>query len=199
MKNIEVLISYLEHFSYLGIFLFLLMSGYAIPVPEEVILMAAGYTSSAGFTNIFVAILISLTAILAGDMILFELAQGNNKYIQKLKIKFNESRFTKNKYFSSEHIGRTIFFFRFVIGLRFFSPFLAATSKTKRSTFLFFDILALIIYVPFFILLGFYFHNSLLLAITGVESIRHIIFIITLIITGALIIKFAKKPISLIK
>ena len=92
-----------------------------------------------------------------------------------------------------EHIGKTTFILRFVVGLRFLSPFLAGSMKIKWKKFQFYNMLAAIVYVPIVVFLGYHFHNRLVALISGFEIARHIIFLPVLAVIGALISIFLKK------
>ncbi|MFH1642140.1 MAG: hypothetical protein ABIC04_04530 [Nanoarchaeota archaeon] len=71
MINPNSLTNYLEHFTYVGIFLVLTFVGYIIPIPEEIILISIGYITALGFTKLYLVILLSIIAVVMGDSLLF--------------------------------------------------------------------------------------------------------------------------------
>ncbi len=91
------------------------------------------------------------------------------------------------------HSGKGIFALRFVVGLRFFAPLLAGSLKIKWEKFFFYNLMALFVYVPLIIFLGYHFHNNLLAIISGVELVRHVIFAVVLVLGGYLIAILHRK------
>ncbi len=62
---------WLEHGSYLGIFLVLVLTGCGLPLPEEVPIIAAGVASSLGKLNPWIALAACLAGALCGDSMLY--------------------------------------------------------------------------------------------------------------------------------
>jgi len=194
MHTTQFFISYLEQFSYFGIFVMVALSGYIIPVPEEILLLLAGYIAALGFNNVYVALAAAILGILVGDNILFWLSRyKGSKLIDKLKHKIRKSELNKYRHLMKKHIGKTIFIARFIVGLRFFGPFLSGSMKIKWKTFQFYNLIAVLIYAPVIVFLGFHFHNRLALIITEVEIIRHFVFFLFLAVVGYLISSFINK------
>ena len=170
------------------------LSGYIVPVPEEILLLLAGYIAGVGLNNVYFALLAAILGILVGDNVLFWLSKyKGSRIINKLKQKVRRNELNKYKHLMKEHIGKTIFIVRFIVGFRFFGPFLAGSVNIKWKTFQFYNLIAVLIYAPLIVFLGFHFHNKLALVITQVEIIRHIIFFIFLAIVGYLISRFVNK------
>ena len=93
-----------------------------------------------------------------------------------------------------KHIGKTIFLARFIVGLRIFGPVLLAGSlHIKWKIFQFYNTLAILLYVPILLFLGYHFHNQLGYLIAGVEIVRHILFAIVLAAFGFLLVYIARK------
>ena len=193
MAITQFFINYIAHFSYVGIFLAVSLAGYVIPLPEEVMLLVAGYIAGFGF-NFYAVVLASILGVLTGDSILFWLSRyKGSKLVDKLKRRVDKHEVAKYRHLMKEHIGKTIFILRFIIGLRFLSPFLAGSMRIKWKNFQFYNMLAAIVYVPIMVFLGYHFHNKLVVLITSFEIARHIIFILVLVAIGTLISIFLKK------
>ena len=194
MGNIQFFINYVEQFSYLGIFVLIALSGYIIPIPEEILLLLTGYLAGIGVNSIYIALAAAILGILAGDNILFWLSRyKGSKIIDKLKHKIRKNELHKYRHLMKKHIGKTIFIARFIVGLRFFGPFLSGSMKIKWKTFQIYNLIAVLIYAPIIVFLGFHFHNKLAVIITQVEIARHLIFLVFLAIVGYLISIFINK------
>lgn len=187
MVATQFFINYIEHFSYLGIFVIGATVGYLIPIPEEIFLLLVGYVAGVGIYNIYLATLSAILGVLMGDNILFWLSSYKvSKLVDRLNRRLDKHKIMKYRHLMKEHIGKTIFTLKFIVGLRIFSPFLAGSMKIKWKTFQLYNLLAVLVYVPIIAFLGFHFHNQLALVITGVEVARHLIFLLVLMLLGFL-------------
>lgn len=181
-------INSVEHFSYIAIFLFCIFSGYIIPLPEEIILLIVGYMASVHMIHLFPAILVVFFAVIIGDNLLFRLTLKNNKHVQKLVHEVLSLKiFIKKREFIEKHIGTTIFVSRFFPFLRFIGPVFAGYIKAKKETFVFFNTLAIAIYVPLVIFIGYFFNNSFDWVISQFGRLRHITIIFAWVIIGLII------------
>lgn len=118
---------------------------------------------------------------------MYLLSRTGNKYIEKIKRRLNRKKLDHYERLMRSYAGKTIFISRFIVTLRFFSPLLAGSLKIKWKTFQLYNTLAVAIYVPVLIFLGYHFHNEILKLITHVEIIRHVIFTVLVIIAGSLV------------
>jgi len=179
-------INYFEHLSYLGVFLLLVAGGVLSPISEEIILIAVGYLIGVGSLNGFIAIPISIIGVFLGDSILFYLSSKGSKYIDGFMKKVPEDTLNKIEGYMKVHTNKSVFLLRFIVGLRFLGPMLAGIMKVKPNVFRTYNTLAIIIYVPLLIFIGYYFNNGLELLSAKITFIKHIAFVI-LISVGAFI------------
>ncbi len=182
-------IQVIQSFSYLGIVGFSMLVGYLIPIPEEIALLIVGYIAGVGLIKFYWAVITAAVGVIIGDNILFLLSLHGSKYIERLKNKLRKNKLIHYEHVMQEHIGKTIFFIRFIVGLRFFGPVLAGMLKIKWRKFFFINAAASILHALFFISLGYYFHRSFLALVTQVEVIRHALFFFSATLFGILIAK----------
>jgi membrane protein DedA with SNARE-associated domain len=181
-------INYVEHFSYLAIFAFSLFAGYIIPFPEEVLLLIVGYMASVGFIHLTPAIFVVVVAIVIGDNILYRLTLKNNKHVTKLVHEVLSLKILiKKKDFIEKHLGTAIFISRFIPFLRFIGPVFAGYIKAKEKTFLLFNTLAIIIYVPIVIFIGYRFSDYFDWIVVELSKLRHFTMFLIWIIVGLII------------
>jgi len=194
MANTQFFISYIEHFSYLGIVAIGAAVGYLVPIPEEIFLLLVGYIAGIGVYNIYLANLFAIIGILTGDNILFWLSRyEGGKIISRFKRSVDRHKVMKYKRLMKKHIGKTLFTLKFLVGLRILSPFLAGSMKVRWRIFQFYNLLAVLVYVPLITFLGFHFHNKLASVIAGVEFARHLVFLLSLALLGILVSYFVGK------
>jgi membrane-associated protein len=79
----HAVLTFIEHYSYAGIFIAAIFSGYIIPIPEEVLLLTIGYTASTNFIHIVPVIILVVVAFILSDFIVYRLTIGNSKYVDK--------------------------------------------------------------------------------------------------------------------
>ncbi len=70
-EGLSFLTTYLEEFTYIGIFTILILAGFGLPIPEEIVLVFSGYLAFLEYTKFSSTVLIALLGVLAGDFILF--------------------------------------------------------------------------------------------------------------------------------
>ena len=181
-------INSVEHFSYIAIFFFCIFSGYIIPLPEEIILLIVGYMASSHIIHLIPATFVVIIAIIIGDNMLYRLTLKNNKHVSKLVNEVLSLKiFIKKKALMERHVGTAIFVSRFFPFLRFVGPIFAGYIKAKEKTFVFFNTLAIVIYVPLIIFIGFFFNNSFDWVINQFGRLRHITIIFAWVIIGLII------------
>jgi membrane protein DedA with SNARE-associated domain len=181
-------ITSIEQYSYFAIFIFALFSGYLIPIPEEIILLITGYMARAHLIHLTPAIFVVILAFVIGDNILFKLALKNNKHVAKLIHEVLSLKIISEKRaFFEKHIGATIFTSRFIPFLRFIGPVFSGYIKVPEKTFMLFNTLAIVIYAPFVMWVGYFFNEYFSQIVTEIGKVKHVLFILILIIVGLLI------------
>lgn len=185
MEQIFSYIDLIGGLSYLGLFLIIAGAGYVIPVPEEIVILVIGYFISMGVFNPIYTAIVAFVALVFADNVLFRFSSMDHKYIRKSREYVLRLPFIKKHISGMEkHIYATIFLSRFLPYLRFASPIIAGTLRVKWSTFLFYDVLAMVLYVPIFLGIGYLFHSNLDLIIYKVEAFRHYVFVGVALIAG---------------
>lgn len=181
-------INSVEHFSYIAIFLFCIFSGYVIPLPEEILLLIVGYMASSHIVHLIPAIMVVIVAIIIGDNILYRLTLKNNKHVRKLIHEVLSLKiFIRKRALMERHVGTAIFVSRFFPFLRFVGPIFAGYIKAKEKTFVFFNTLAILIYVPIVISIGYFFNGSFDWLLNQFGRMRHTTIILAWIIVGLII------------
>lgn len=184
------------YFLYAVIFLILVLSGFGLPVPEEVTLLLGGYLAYLEFVDLWSMIYISIFGILAGDIAGYFLGRFWGERIRQFLLGHwkgpNRVLERAKKYFD-RHGEKVVIFSRPLLGVRVAVPILAGHFKMNFVKFLFYDVLAAIPWTFFLVSLSYYLGSGLSL-ITEVKEIKHTIFIllgIAIIVYAA--IKFNKN------
>jgi membrane protein DedA with SNARE-associated domain len=170
--------------SYLGTFVFLAGAGIFAPIPEEVTLLTVGYLSALGIMDFWLAVPLSMAGILIGDTILFSLARFGATYARKIHDRLLASGLHRTWIFDPDHPLRSVFFLRFVTGLRMIAPIFAGFNEASWAGFLLTNLAALVIFVPLVMGLGWYFHANFFAFLAGFEVLRHTLFITIALLVG---------------
>lgn len=193
MSSWEFLLPYMEHLSYLGVFITLAFLGHFLPLPEEVLLLIVGYIASLGIGNLWIYIIVSLIAGSSGDLFLYYLSKKGNKLLLHLDHSTDKKRIARYENLMKNHGGKTIFTLRLIVGLRVLGPIAAGSAKVSWKKFVFYDLLALSIYYPVLILIGYSFHSNLRNLISDISILSHIIFFAVVGIVGLILSNYYRK------
>lgn len=179
------ILSIVGTFSYLGIFIFFFAVGHFTPIPEEIVFLAIGYLAGERVFHLSAAFLVTVFSILAIDSVIYWLSRG--KFGQWLKQKVNQTTLKRYIEAMHRHIFKTMVVLRLAIGLRFLGALVAGMTRVSWWRYLFYDFLIVSIYSMVLIMIGFHFHDFLMIAIHNVSFARHLIFILILIGIGLIL------------
>lgn len=180
--DIQTLIADIGALSYLGILGVAFLANVVVPVPEEIVLIAFGYIARDGAIGAPMVILLVLVGLFASDTVMYLLSRAGNRYVSFFYNKIFARRLGSHDAWISTHLPHVIFFSRFLIQLRFLGPFIAGQKKASYRFFATYDLLALLVYVPLFVWLGWYFQRRLEFIVDGVHTARNIV--LTILILG---------------
>ena len=191
--EVESLVASLGTISYGGLFLIALAVNMLIPVPEEFVLLILGYLSGTGAFNFYLLAGTMISGMFISDIILFQLSRHGNKYLNKLKKKISSNRLLKDEAWTKRHIKKIIFISRFIMQFRFIGPVLSGSVQTPWKTFLFYDLIALCVYVPLILFLGNYFHNHISQIVHGAGVFKNYLFIVVGFLLFIFLTRFLEK------
>jgi membrane protein DedA with SNARE-associated domain len=112
----------LDHISYVGIIAVLLLTGFGLPLPEEVPIVAAGIASSVGTLNPWLAFVSCVIGALAGDTVLFAIGYhfGHSLIYRHPRVAalLHAEREAKLEQMVRKHQVKVLILSRFMIGVR---------------------------------------------------------------------------------
>jgi membrane protein DedA with SNARE-associated domain len=148
----------LEHWGYLGIFLAVVLGNVGVPIPEETVLILAGYAASRGVLKLPVVLIVGVISAAAGDNIGYWLG---HRYGRRAIERFGHlafippARMEKISAFMARYGALAIFAARFIVGLRTLAGPLAGATGVRRLTFVTANILGALVYVPYAVGIGY--------------------------------------------
>jgi membrane protein DedA with SNARE-associated domain len=135
----------LGRFGYAAVFGFIAIESLGIPLPGEIMLIAAAlYAGTTHQLAIGVIIVVAALAAIVGNAIGFGLGHwGGYRLLVRYGryIRLHEGRIKLARYLFRQHGGKVVFFGRFVAVLRTYAAFLAGTARMPWPRFLVFNVL----------------------------------------------------------
>lgn len=159
----EFLTHYLDEFSYIGIAVWLMLAGLGVPLPEDIPLIFGGAMAGAGKINVWVHFVLSMIFIVIGDSCLYFIGRriGTSAEVSPRWSKLiTHERRVKVQSFFLKYGMWTVFFGRFVAGIRGAVFLSAGIANFPFSRFLLMDFLAALISVPVWIYMGWLFGEN---------------------------------------
>ena len=161
---------------HLVIFSILLACGFGFPMPEDIPLLVSGTLAGLGIINYQVANIVCMLGVLVGDGIIFFLGRKMGTKIKGtyfFKKVFTPSREKKVSGWFNKHGEKTIFFARFLPGLRMPIFLSAGVYRVAPWKFFLFDGTAALISVPAWIYIAFVASENIELLATKMKQLQH--------------------------
>jgi membrane protein DedA with SNARE-associated domain len=152
--------NYVQHFSYAGLLLVLILCGLGLPVPEDLALLTGGFMIYRGTTAYPLTLLVALIGVVVGDNSLFLLGRRfGTSLISYLAIvqPASKRRIAWLREFMHRHGNRAIFYARFLAGARALIYVSAGSVGFDYGRFFIYDALGALISVPIVVTLGYLF------------------------------------------
>jgi len=154
----------IEHFTYAGLFLVLVLCGLGLPVPEDLALLTGGYLIHRGITQYPTTLAVSFVGVVAGDNSLFFLGRrfGTDllKYVEFVRPR-TLPRIERLKRFMDRHGHMAIFYARFLAGMRALVYVIAGSTGVSPRRFVVYDALGALISVPLAVSIGYFFGDQI--------------------------------------
>jgi membrane protein DedA with SNARE-associated domain len=178
----------LEQFRYAAVFVLLLAGGVAVPVPEELVQLTAGFLAHHGYLRFVPAVVACWAGIVSGDFVWYSLARRHGERIvgsrAVRKVLTPRRRAWLERHFA-RHAFLTIVVARHTSGLRLAGFALAGTHGVRPGTFLLADGLSALVSVPLVVWAGWLFSEHLERAKGDVRRVELAILALVLLVALA--------------
>ena len=184
LSLVGLISAYIEHFTYLGLFVVLMLCGLGLPIPEDVALLAGGYLVHRGVTRYPITLAVSLLGVVAGDNSLFFLGRhfgsGLVRYFS-IGRPGRAHQIERIEGFMQRHGHRAIFYARFLAGLRALVYLSAGSFGVRPAVFLLYDLLGALISVPIVVTLGYIFGKQLEMLVRYIGGFERLIVVVAVL------------------
>ncbi len=192
----EIYLEYLSslgNYHYLGLFGLLILCGLGLPVPEDIIIIAGGYMAYLGDTQLLPTIITLYFGAICGDSIPYWFGRKYGPDIvnhRRLSWVFTPDRIKAINHYFHKYGNATLFFARFMVGLRTPIFLSAGAFKISYRRMLFSDGAAALISIPLITLLAHHFGDQIDHFSTWVRHVEHAIFVVIALVALTLFLKF---------
>lgn len=192
-QNIETITHLIRGGSYVGIFLLSIIVSYVFPIPEAVFLLLVGFVAQKVGMNLVGVMAVSTLGIMVGDNVLYRLSFFGNKFVERFNRKMRKHELIKYEHLVTDNVAATVYFLKFVAGVRFFGPVILGTLRASWRSFFIHNSVASILHTTALILVGYYFHRKIIFVIAEVEIVKNVLLFFSAVIVGILLSFFSKK------
>ncbi len=124
---------------YLGIFVCVFVGNLGIPVPEETVVLTAGFLAGRQLLDVRLVYIVVILSAIAGDSSGYLIGRtGGQKLLDRLGKMFSFVRHRRERFesFFHAHGNKAVFMARFITGLRFMAGPMAGAAGMRFSRFL---------------------------------------------------------------
>jgi len=154
----------LADWGYIGIFAFIFIGNLGVPVPEETVLLAAGFLAARGLLSLEGVFAVALLSAVSGDCCGFVIGRtGGQRVIERLAARFTfvRQRYEQVRVFFEQHGSRAVFMARFIAGARFMAGPMAGAAGMPFWRFLGWNVMGAMAWCPTMVTIGYLVGNEL--------------------------------------
>ena len=151
-------VEWLATWGYLGIFVCVFVGNLGIPVPEETVMLVAGFLAGREILELrWVYVVVTLSAV-CGDCCGFMIGRhGGQRVMIRLANRFEtiRSRYERLQLFFHTHGSKAVFMARFIAGVRFMAGPMAGAAGMPFLRFLGWNVLGAIVWCSIVVTIGY--------------------------------------------
>lgn len=150
-----LLMSYVMHYGYLGLYFILGISILGIPIPDETLMVFIGFLTYEGKLNPFLVVLSAASGSITGITVAYFLGRlFQQKVLYHLKKHAGSERLEKAFNWYHRHGGKLLTIGYFIPGVRHLSGYIAGLSRLSYQSFAFFAYLGAVLWVSVWVIVG---------------------------------------------
>jgi membrane protein DedA with SNARE-associated domain len=173
----------------------LLLCGFGLPLPEDVVLITGGYLAYSGYMDIRIFVVAAMAGVLLGDSSMFMIGKKtgssifNHRFLSKFIKPFH---IRKARAVIEKYHDRIFFIARFLPGFRSAIFFTGGALKTKFMKFFLYDGLAALISVPALVLASYFGGEYIDQVFKVAKGVQTALLILTILVIIFLVIRIKR-------
>lgn len=152
------IVDWLAQWGYLGIFVCVFIGNLGIPVPEESVMLVAGFLAGRSILDLRFVYLVCVLSAVTGDCCGFFIGRhGGQRIIAKLASRSSTftHRYERLRMFFHTHGSKAVFMARFIAGVRFMAGPMAGAAGMPFLRFLGWNLLGAIMWSTLVVTIGY--------------------------------------------
>lgn len=148
----------LATWGYWGLFVFVFIGNLGMPMPEETVLLVAGFLAGRHELDLRTVYLVGITSAVVGDCCGFMFGRtGGQRLFERLadRFRFVRRRYDRLQAFFHAHGSKAVFMARFITGARFMAGPMAGAAGMRFWRFLGWNLLGALIWCSLVITVGY--------------------------------------------
>ncbi len=168
MFDPATIVQWLSTWGYLGIFIFVFVGNVGLPVPEETVMLVAGFLAGQSILDLHIVYGIAILSAVVGDCCGFLVGRtGGQRLVAHLADRFTfvRRRYDRIQVFFHTHGSKAVFMARFVAGARFLAGPMAGAAGMPFTRFLAWNVLGAIVWCTLVVTVGYLLGDELYKAV----------------------------------
>jgi len=152
------IVDWLGDWGYLGVFVCVFAGNLGIPVPEETVMLVAGFLAGRAILQLDYVYLVCIMSAVCGDCCGFFIGRhGGQRIIARLAARFSnlQPRYERLQRFFHTHGSKAVFMARFIAGVRFMAGPMAGAAGMPFFRFLGWNLLGAILWCALVVTIGY--------------------------------------------
>jgi len=179
----------LATWGYWGLFLFVFIGNLGVPMPEETVLLVAGFLAGRNELDLRTVYLVGIGSAVAGDCCGFMFGRtGGQRLFERLaeRFRFVRRRYDRLQEFFHVHGSKAVFMARFITGARFMAGPMAGAAGMRFWRFLGWNLLGALIWCSLVITVGYLVGDELEWVTYVAHRASHWMAIVALLVLAAI-------------
>ena len=167
--------AWLATWGYLGIFVSVFIGNLGIPVPEETVMVAAGFLANRNILDLRYVYVVVIVSAVTGDCCGFLIGRtGGQRLLARLASKsaFIRTRYERLQVFFQTHGSKAVFMARFITGARFMAGPMAGAAGMRFTRFLRWNVMGALSWCSLMVATGYLVGNEFDNIVPATEYMR---------------------------
>jgi membrane protein DedA with SNARE-associated domain len=150
--------AWIATWGYLGIFLFVFIGNLGIPVPEETVMIVAGFVAGREILDVRAVYAVVFLSAVTGDCCGFLIGRtGGQRLLARLatRFEFARRRYDRLQIFFQTHGAKAVFMARFIAGVRFMAGPMAGAAGMPFAQFLGWNVMGAMVWCSIVVTVGY--------------------------------------------